>query len=90
MNTETKQPTAPAPTFDQMKAFLVERYKHERLYGRSGHGWGDDYGDVVVQSHLEDLRQLGYDVISKHEAANGRTTFVKFVDGELREQRETK
>lgn len=68
------------PTFDQMKTFLVERYKHDRLYGRTAPTWPANYGDIVVNSALEDLERYGIGFISQFEAQNGHFHSYKFVD----------
>lgn len=80
-----KSPRPALPTFEQMKAFLMERYKSDRLYSSPSVHDFPDYGDTVVQSHLDDLQRYGFDTISECEALNGRTTFVRFTNGELRE-----
>lgn len=74
------------PTFEQMKEFLVARYRLDRLYGRTKvTGWPDDYGDSVVRGHLNDLRAHGIDNISRHESLTGRAVWIQFVNGSLRE-----
>lgn len=57
-------------TFEQMKKFLVKRYRHDRLYGRDGTVWGN-YGDAVTNSHLEALVEYGVGFISQHESVTG-------------------
>jgi hypothetical protein len=66
------------PTFEQMREFLVERYKHDRLYGRS-----DEYGNLVVNSRLDDLARNNVDLISHYEARRGDQIWFTFRDGRL-------
>lgn len=70
------------PSFEQMKQCLVDRYKHERLYGDRGeYGQGVVYGDCVVRAHLADLIKYGYDSISKYESRTGEAVYFHFVNG---------
>lgn len=73
------------PTFEQMKQFLVERYKHDRLYGERG--WNDpNYGDRIVQATLDGLIEHGATcAASRHESLTGRAVWCQFIDGEIRE-----
>jgi len=76
------------PTFAQMKRFLVKRYKHDRLYGRSGREWfggGNTYGDLIVNGRLRDLAEHGIDLISSNESGTGKVVWYKFENGKLRE-----
>jgi hypothetical protein len=66
-------PSHAAPDFDTLKAFLQDKYKHDRLYGR-----GEEYGDTVVRSRLEDLERNGHDLISHHESKTGETVYFRF------------
>lgn len=63
----------PVPDIGELKTFLVSKYKHDRLYGR-----GDEYGDTVVRSRLEDLGRNGYDLISHHESKTGEVVYYRF------------
>ena len=51
---------------DLLKKFLVENYRHDRLYGR-----GNEYGDAVVDGRVSDLQQAGVDCISRFESRTG-------------------
>jgi hypothetical protein len=54
-------------TFDQVKKFIVSKYKAERLYNHSDKG----KGDRVVNMYLKDIVQKGRSNISKHESNTG-------------------
>lgn len=81
MNTEAK----PAPTFEQMKAFLVQHYKHDRLYGVAPWKECPNYGDVVVNSNLEYLSEHGMACISQFEAMRGQPIWFVFKNGSIKE-----
>lgn len=70
-----------APTFEQMKSFLVERYKHDRLYGVAPWKECPNYGDVVVNSALGYLAEHGLGCVSQFEAASGNAVWYVFKDG---------
>lgn len=55
--------------------WLNKFYRHDRLDGRNGREWGENYGDIVRKSHAEDLELLGYDVISRHESNTGEAVW---------------
>jgi hypothetical protein len=54
-------------TFAQVKAFLISKYKAERLYGHSDKG----KGDRIVSRYLSELNENGRSIISRHESASG-------------------
>lgn len=54
-------------TFEQVKKFIVSKYKHERLYGHSD----KHKGDRVVRMYLDDVFKKGNSIISKHESNTG-------------------
>lgn len=55
---------------DLLKKFLIENYRHDRLYG-----CGEEYGDAVIDSRIIDMEQYGIDCISKFESRTGDTIF---------------
>lgn len=65
------------PTFEQMYAFLRERYLHSRFEGRNAE-WpngipeGGTYAESVARSSLQDLELHGVGFIGPYEAASGR------------------
>jgi|SRR6185369_902727 len=75
------------PTFEQMKEFLVKRYKHSRLYGDPGdYGPGVVHGDCVVRSTLEYITKYSAGcAASQYESATGEAVWCQIVDGEIRE-----
>lgn len=79
------QPTAAVPSFEQMKTFLVKRYKHDRLYGVAPWKECPNYGDVVVNSHLGDLAERGMACISQFESMRGEAIWYVLKDGEIKE-----
>ena len=79
------EPKAQLITFEQMKAFLVQRYKHDRLYGMRG--WEKEgpgyYGDYVVQGATDDLNTKGWGAISHWEAVSGKSIWYTVRNGEI-------
>jgi len=64
-------------TRDMVKAYIVEHYKHERLYGRTAaNGWDDGYGDRIVDNYYALCLDGKQTVISKHEAKSGWSEVV--------------
>ncbi len=59
-------------TRDMVKAYIVEHYKHDRLYGRTAaNGWDDGYGDRIVDNYFDLCLDGKQTMISKHEAKKG-------------------
>lgn len=48
--------------------FLNRYYRPERYTGR-----GEEYAATLLQSHQEDFKRDGYDIISHHDSVTGRT-----------------
>lgn len=69
------------PTFDEMYAFLRERYLHSRFEGSPSRNAYPDYPAIVTTSHLKDLEKDGVGSISSYESRTGQ--YVKY-DNELR------
>ena len=56
-------------TREMVKLYVVEKYKHDRLYGRSAkNGWDDGYGDRIVDRYFEDCIAGKQSAISRHES----------------------
>lgn len=53
-----------------IKDLLEKYYKQERYTGR-----GQEYADVVLNSHTKDLAEQGYTIISRHECVLGEAVF---------------
>jgi hypothetical protein len=82
----TKTQEATQPTFEQMKAFLAPRYKHDRLYGVAPWPGCGNYGDRVVQATLDELLKHGACcAASQYESITGRAIWCQAVAGEIRE-----
>lgn len=64
-------------TREMVKAYIVEHYKHERLFGRTAaNGWDDGYGDRIVDHYLESCLDGKRVLISKHESRSGWSEVV--------------
>lgn len=59
----------------KVAAFVTDRYKHDRLYGR-----GEDYGDVVIAGHVERLETTGASGVSQFEAKSGEPTWFRYCE----------
>lgn len=70
--------------FAAMADLIKQYYKTERLTGRDGPVWGEDYSQMVITSRLEDIRKYGYTLISCHESVTGKA--VKIYSGGRVEQ----
>ncbi|MGF1827476.1 hypothetical protein [Vibrio splendidus] len=56
-------------TREMVKLYVVEKYKHDRLYGRTAkNGWDDGYGDRIVDRYFEDCIAGKQSAISRHES----------------------
>ena len=55
--------------------FIIAGYKHDRLYGR-----GEDYGDAVITSHIERLKETGASGYSHFEAKSGEGTWFRYCE----------
>lgn len=67
-------------TSEQMRTFLRKHYKRSRFEGRDCAAWGS-YSDALVAGRLRDLAAYGSDLISHHEAENGRA--VKYTAADV-------
>ena len=64
-------------TREMVKAYIVEHYKHDRLYGRTAaNGWDDGYGDRIVDNYFDLCLDGKQTLVSKHESKNGCTEIV--------------
>lgn len=61
-----------------VKAFLIEWYKHDRLYGR-----GEEYGDLIVHRAAAELQRDGYGCISQYESKTGEAIWYRLEDGSV-------
>ena len=51
---------------DTLEHFLDRYYKPDRYHGR-----GKEYAAAILESHREDLKKYGYDIIAKHDSVTG-------------------
>lgn len=60
-------------SFNEVKAYVVSCYKHNRLYGRnSATGWHDQYGDDIINGYVKQIHEPNEQLwISRHESKNG-------------------
>lgn len=56
---------------ESIEKIIRYNYKHDRLFGR-----GEDYGNTVIKSAVEEFEKHGYIVISRHESLNGEARFI--------------
>jgi hypothetical protein len=59
----------------QVRAAILGNYKHDRLYGR-----GEEYGDQVINSAVEKVKEDGCFGIGSHESKSGEAVYFK-LDG---------
>jgi hypothetical protein len=71
-------------TDQDITALIHQYYKQDRLTGRDGPVWGEDYSKVVITGRLEDIRKYGNTLISCHESVTGKA--VKIYAGGMVEQ----
>jgi hypothetical protein len=50
----------------QVRTAVIGNYKHDRLFGR-----GDEYGNTVIASALDDVKSNGKFSIGRHESKSG-------------------
>ena len=55
--------------------FLNKYRLHNRFKGRDGKDWGFDYSKKIIESHENDLRELGYTSISKYESVTSKPEY---------------
>jgi hypothetical protein len=72
---------------EAVKEFLVKNYKHDRLYGRES--WWEitpekpEYGDLVVNSAVEQLTERGFTCISQYESRTGEGIWYVYRQGKI-------
>lgn len=59
----------------QVRMAVIGNYKHDRLFGR-----GDEYGEAVIASALNDARERGSFSIGRYESKSGEHITFK-LDG---------
>jgi hypothetical protein len=60
----------------QVRTAVIANYKYDRLFGR-----GKEYGDVVIESAVNDVKETGKFAIGSYESKNGEPVNFR-LDGE--------
>lgn len=68
------------PSLTQLRAFLRQVCRPDRVERRDGALWGRHYSLSVVQDHQRSLRRSGQSYLSRHETLSGEGLFFTAKD----------